>query len=100
MTRPKRRERDRRQVRDVNHDNSLDPDVRTAVIKLFQANDEFRRAYSDWVRSPGREAEARLRRVGEAERHIDQARHDVLEAERRAREHLAAPEKTFDPRLP
>lgn len=85
---------------DVKGDETLDAEVRTAVLKLYQANDEFRRAYADWMSARPTDAETRLRRVGEAERHIDQARHDLALAERRARAHLAAPNHTFDPRLP
>lgn len=66
--------------------DTIDPEVRTAVLKLFKANDEFRRAYQDWVAAPGTESDRRLRRVGEAERHVDAARHDVAAAERRTRE--------------
>lgn len=84
---------------DVKGDETLDAEVRTAVLKLYQASDEFRRAYADWMSAPATEAERRLRRVGEAERHIDQARHDLVEAELRARG-LDTPPKTFDPRLP
>lgn len=76
----------------------MDPEVRMAALKLFRANDDFRRAYAEWTAAPEAGASAR-RRISEAERSIDQARMELGEAQRRAREHLDGPPKSFDPRL-
>ena len=76
----------------------MDPEVRMAALKLFRANDDFRRAYAEWTAAPEAGTRAR-RRISEAEQSIDRARLELGEAQRRAREHLDAPPKSFDPRL-
>lgn len=60
-----------------------DPQVRTAVLKLFQANQAFGRAYADWLEGADDGADAG-RRVGEAERSLDLARMELVQAQRRA----------------
>lgn len=73
----------------------MDPEVRLAALKLFRANDDFRRAYMDWTAAPEDEAAARRRTIREAENSIDHARRELGEAQRRAREHVEGPPKTF-----
>ena len=75
-------------------DIAMDAEVRTAALRLFRANDDFRRAYADWTTAPEGDAAARRRQIREAEASIDQARMALGEAERRARG-LDAPPKTF-----
>lgn len=76
----------------------MDPEVRMAALKLFRASDDFRRAYAEWTAAPEAASKAR-RRISEAEQSIDRARLELGEAQRRAREHLDGPPKTFDPGL-
>lgn len=73
----------------------MDPEVRMAALKLFRANDDFRRAYADWTKAPEDQAAARRRVISEAERGIDRARQELGEAQRRARAHLEGPPKSF-----
>ena len=81
----------------MKQDNTpMDPEVRMAALKLFQASDEFRRAYADWSAASGKDAASRRRTVSEAERSMDRARMELGEAQRRAQEHLMAPPKSFD----
>lgn len=77
----------------------MDPEVRMAALKLFRASDDFRRAYAEWTAAPEAAGGKARRRISEAEQSIDRARLELGEAQRRARGHVEAPPKTFDPRL-
>lgn len=72
-------------------DQTIDPEIRVAALRLFRASDEFRRAYAAMATAPGPQADEARRRVGEAERTMDEARRELSLAERRAREHGGGP---------